>query len=161
MKIVFLDIDGVLVDNMRQDARRIILSYQDEGVERQVNYAKLEPESIKWLNKITQTTGAKICLSSTWRIGPDAEFELTKKFFKSEGIEAEVIGRTPTSGESGSWGIRGLEIQYWLDRNPTDKFVIIDDSSDMEHLTTYLVKTQPEVGITEEDANIAIGILNE
>ena len=156
--IIFLDIDGVLVNDFKHN-NRIILNYQDEGVEHSVNYAHLDPQCVGELNRITKSTGAKLCLSSTWRIGPPAEFELTKRHFKFEGIEGEFVGRTPTAGECGSWGIRGLEIQYWLDRNPTDKFVIIDDSSDMEHLTPRLVRTQPEDGLTKSDANIAIEML--
>lgn len=160
MKIIFLDIDGVLVNDFNHN-NRIILHYQEEGVEHRVNYARLDPKCVGWLNKITAETGAKLCLSSTWRIGPLSEFELTKRYLKSEGVEAEFVGRTPSAHECGSWGIRGIEIQDWLDRNPTDKFVIIDDSSDMEHLTPRLTRTQPDVGLTETEAKIAIEMLNE
>lgn len=158
--IVFLDIDGVLVNNFKHD-NRIILEYQSEGVNHRVNYAILDKECVGWLNKITQEANAKLCLSSTWRIGPPEEFELTKRYLKSEGVEADFVGRTPSAHECGSWGIRGIEIQDWLDRNPTSKFVIIDDSSDMEHLTPRLVRTQPDVGLTKTEADIAIEMLNE
>jgi hypothetical protein len=91
----------------------------------------------------------KIVLSSTWRIGRDT-LEDVQELFISRGIDASrVIGRTPTSGECDSGGIRGVEIQAWLDKHPevTD-LLILDDDSDMEHLKRKLLRTEFPVGLT-------------
>jgi hypothetical protein len=64
---------------------------------------------------------------------------------------------TPVSRSSTRYE-RGYEIQDWLDwsgkydQNKVDKFVIIDDDSDMVHLTPQLVKTNARVGFTLDDA---------
>ena len=38
-------------------------------------------------------------------------------------------------------------------------FVILDDGDDMLHLKPYLVRTNPEVGLTEADVDLAIEML--
>lgn len=151
-KVIFLDIDGVLCNDEYLDKERAVI-YQNDAYYR---YCRLDPRCVNRLNKITSLTGAAICLSSTWRIGDEDRFEVTKKYLASEGIDAAIIGRTPKL-----YTYRGLEIQAWLDENEVDSFVIIDDSSDMEHLMPYLVETDTILGLQEKDIDTAVKILNE
>lgn len=175
MKIIFLDIDGVL-----NTARTLPLKEKYVEIEGTIiGFNQLDKDCINQLNRVTDKTGAKIVISSSWRIGcrTPAKFEILKKHLRDEGVTGEIIGRTPTDqeyaanlGQPGSYGTgpgqiyfgycRGKEIQMWLDQNAQfDKFVIVDDNSDMDHLNHRLVQTQFEVGITSADADDMIWML--
>lgn len=60
--------------------------------------------------------------------------------------------------------IRGSEIQEWLTQNEkgVDAYVIIDDVDDfLPEQQQHLVLTNPDVGITLENARRAIALLNQ
>ena len=134
MKIIFLDIDGVLNT----------YSTICEGV-------NWEPSLVKILKRIITETGVKIVLSSTWR-----KIDRYCNIIKND-MKIDYIDKTPEL-----WQKRGIEIQEWLDKNPNvEKFIILDDDSDMVHLMSYLLQTDGEFGLTNEIADKAIKILNE
>ena len=59
--------------------------------------------------------------------------------------------------------IRGMEIKEWLDKHGKNvsHYVIIDDMDNFfPEQKSHFVLTDPEVGITDEDADKAIKILN-
>ena len=145
MKVIFLDIDGVLV------SRRSILKFRDGRV--------FGPWHIAQLNRVIEKTGAKIVVSSVWRYDG---LEKIREKLKIGGVQAEVVDITPRFNFDRA---RGLEIQAWLDawkkawHKPEDKveqFIIIDDDSDMHHLMPYLVHTSFIYGLTKEKANEVI-----
>ncbi len=147
MNVVFLDIDGVLVTGFSSSGN------------------SASPECVTALNHITNSTGAKIVVSSTWRwMGMDKVLEHLLQW----GVTGEIIGATPTMESRIPNGHivldgqpRGIEIQSWLDSNPHSRFVILDDMTDMEHLAPFLINTAFERGLTMKDANEAIRILQE
>ena len=152
IKVLFLDIDGVLNN---KDITRYHKGRPGEyayGVFTGEDY--FDPRCVQNLNTIIKETGAKIVISSSWRLLFD--METLTDFFVSQKIEGEIIGYTNRfSGE------RGHEIQEWLDRHEeVEKFVILDDNTDMAHLTDYLVKTTWESGLEEHHVKEAIRILN-
>ena len=60
--------------------------------------------------------------------------------------------------------IRGMEVQEWLNTKgkKVSHYVILDDMDNMlPEQQSHFVQTNPEVGITEDDANKAIVILNK
>jgi hypothetical protein len=132
MKIIFLDIDGVLNNyNTKMDLR-------------------WEPSLVEILNRIVKETEAKAVLSSTWR-----QIEHHRNIIKND-MKINFIDVTPKTFKT-----RGHEIQTWLDYNPfVDKFVILDDDADMDHLKSYLLQTDPEIGLTNKIADMAIRRLN-
>jgi len=152
MKILFLDVDGVLIN------RKVLMAKHAA--------AKLTPDvrvfdypdsvCVKLVNEILEKTGAKIVVSSCWRIGRTTEELVT--LFESWGITpGAVIDRTINNWD---W-VRGQEIQEWLDRHPeVESFVIVDDDSDMAHLLPRLVKTKFEPGLQRVDADKAIALLS-
>jgi len=165
MKVIFLDVDGVL--NSTDSFKKSKTDIKDDDI----RYDNPHPQHIQWLNKITDETGAKIVISSTWR----NEFSIGawNRFFSVLGVRGRVIGRTPKLDS-----YRGTEIQCWLlehkskivkykdsqwygEKEPVTSFVILDDDSDMEDLTPYLVKTKSDIGLLEEHALMAINMLNE
>jgi hypothetical protein len=153
MRIIFLDFDGPIIPLASHEAARGLME-------------KAWPPCIAVLNRITDATGAKIVLSTSWRWpsqkGPQAD-ELLRRW----GATGEIIGSTPIlesawKPENKLWiGVpRGREIQAWLDEHTdVDSFVIIDDDGDMEHLCSRLIQTPFEIGLTEADADRAIEML--
>lgn len=115
MKIVFLDIDGVLLN---------LESYS--GGQRP------DPKCLERLNRITDQTGAKIVVSSSWRYDPNIA-----KVLKGWGVTASIIGVTPCLAISRT---RGEEIFAWLQEHKdgylgVESFVVIDDDDDMGDLS--------------------------
>ena len=143
VKLVFLDVDGVLVN------RRSLM------VRSGLN-AKADPPCVAALNRVIAETGAKIVVSSTWRMAGDSRI---KRHLKSWGVMGRVVGCTPVMRHLN----RGGEIQAFMDAWSSPKqigaIVIIDDDRDMDHLSDRLVRTEFEVGFTEADADRAIAML--
>lgn len=142
MKLIFLDIDGVLIN---QATCR--------------HFGVVDPACVKELNRLTDTTGAKIVLSSCWRIGWPVK-EVQRHFKEKWGITGEVIGKTPVDWNQE----RGNEIQMWIDEflhtDTIESIVIIDDDRDMAHLLPFLVQTTFTWGLTPTLADEAISKLN-
>lgn len=142
MKVIFLDIDGVLVTNLSEQC--------EEGP----FWHKFDQTSVERLNRIIQATDAEIVLSSTWRIGRD--FGQLGDYFISQGVCKKPIEKTPRFGGQH----RGDEIADYLgSHSGIESFVIIDDDSDMDDLLPYLVQTDFEYGIQEEHIQRAIELL--
>lgn len=156
MKVIFLDIDGVLVN--RASFR---LPGSGSG-----SHAIAHPDCVAALNRILSTTGAFIVISSVWRKGGVSKI---RDILNGWGvIEKRVLDCTPDLaskfGEVYVATERGDEIQAWLDgytRKPIEAFVILDDDADMKHLRRKLVQTEGEHGLTEQDATRAISFLTE
>jgi hypothetical protein len=155
MKVIFLDIDGVLNFNGCRD--KIGGLYF-------VNESK-----IKLLKQIVDETDAKIVLSSTWRKGwfhRDQGFTdgWADDFTALENKLAEYgltfISRTPITSE----GYRGTEIDMWLKNwkgEEVTNFIIIDDDTDMKPHMDRLVQTSFNSGLLEKHVNKAIKMLME
>ena len=165
MKVIFLDIDGVLNTMVSLPLREHFVEIEGTIV----GFNQLDKDAINQLNRVIGETEAKVVISSSWRIGcrTPAKWNCLIEHLRNQGVVAEVIGRTPTYGEyvnlPGIFAarfVRGDEIQLWLNDHPEVKsFVIVDDDQDMAHLTNKLVRTKFETGITERDADRMIEIL--
>lgn len=147
MKIIFLDVEGVL-NNMTW-AKRM----RDEGV-RVFAEDMLEDRAIKLLKQIIDATGADVVITSTWRTHVAAMKHLLDQL-AYYGIRP--IAKTPRRG-----GLRGDEITAWMQEcnEPFDEYVILDDESDMTVHMDHLVKTSFEHGLQPEHVKRAIEILN-
>ena len=119
-KIIFCDVDGVL------NSRQYMLSLGSDKWDDPDN--QIDPATVVRLNKITNTTGAQIVVSSTWRYAfiNDAQgLYRLQDLMLQRGIDADIIGMTPdlASLQGGIFlanGTRGTEIQAWIDDNPGD-----------------------------------------
>lgn len=155
MKIIFLDIDGVL------NSGKYIKSVGPELWDNPVN--QMDPLAVARLNKITDATGAKIVVSSTWRvafISHPTPVPALQECMKSYGITGDVIDMTPDKPNS-TRNRRGKEIQLWINEhfNDIEKFVIIDDDSDMGRIRTHQVLTKFEDGLQDFHVDRIIEIL--
>lgn len=139
MKVIFLDIDGV----MNSVADRFSFT-----IETDLHFHILK--------LIVDATGAKIVLSSSWR---KSLYDFVNNRLKQFGME--LLDRTPVFHRP--YVQRGEEIRYWLEHTEShvDRFVILDDEGDMcEYKHTHLVKTNPLIGLRTPWAVEAIKILN-
>lgn len=134
MKVIFLDVDGVL--NSAQDGYSIRLRTDSH---------------LKLLQRIIKETGAKIVLSSSWRIGFTPASRNLLARFKEYGLE--LMDCTPELPSS----CRGDEIRQWLTDNvynyDIENFVILDDEANMAEFTDKnLVQTDTNIGLQKQNA---------
>jgi len=152
MKVIFVDIDGVLVTR--------------EGY-MQIRRSKFAPvpfdkDAVKNLNELTDKTEAVIVVSSSWRQGRTVQN--LKKLFKSEGVTGKVIDKTPMLHLSGD--SRGAQIRDWLSNHSDVNYVILDDNVfDMygipEEKILYIKDGFDRGGFTKEYLEQALTILGE
>jgi len=155
MKIVFLDVDGVLNHlGCKEKTPRGFYFVEDEFLER--------------LKKIVHATGAQIVLSTTWRqgfydlengetTGDAQDYLLLKEKLREYGIT--IFGHTPILKE----GHRGKEILKWLEEHDEldiEAMVILDDSTKTKPLEQYQVRTFFSEGLRTRHVIRAIAALN-
>lgn len=110
MKVIFLDVDGVLNSDEYFDR---IKNLDIQGIE-----SKIDVYKVKLLKKAIDETGAKVVLISSWRYTEEASS--LKDLLSNFEIHVES---TPFISHK-----RGLEIKKWLSDKPDVKdFVILDD----------------------------------
>tara|TARA_R110000822_G_scaffold8487_5_gene33317 strand:- start:459 stop:884 length:426 start_codon:yes stop_codon:yes gene_type:complete len=140
MKVLFLDIDGVLnrYDMFEGKGSREIIS--DEMVAR--------------INRVVKETGCSVVISSSWRLSmPLSELSL---LLGEHGFLSEtIIDRTPHIDR------RDNEILVWLrDHKDVTKFAVVDDeASDLTDVKDQLVQTSFDTGILDEHVDQLIEML--
>lgn len=152
MKVVFLDIDGVL--NNEGYLSKVAAGRSSAGI----GLRSFDPDSIDQLNRFLKETGASVGISSTWRYMHD--IDSFRELFKLSGLPADsIIGTTPKTME----GHRGQEISGWLREHPeVTSYVIVDDDSDMEsYQRPRFVQTTWARGLRSEHVDRMITLLNE
>ena len=126
MKVIFLDIDGVLNSDEYLDK---VKKSEIQGIERDIDV-----EKVKLLKRAIDETGARVVLSSSWRYTRNARD--LKELLANYGIR---VDSTPYIQDE-----RGLEIKKWLSENQgVEDFIILDDEifdSFDEELIKKLVK---------------------
>lgn len=179
MKIVFLDFDGVLNTSKDYHAygKACTADPDDPPVSRISIHGKhvhllFGKEHVRLLNHITNTTGADIVVSSSWRRTYSGYGGLgladLRALLKLVGVEAKVLGITPTDLHLKKLPhriFRGHEIEEWLKQHRSrwdiKVYAILDDDSDMlDDQQPYFVKTLSWTGLMPEDAERAIKILS-
>lgn len=150
MRVIFLDFDGVIV------TRRGPRSTAEEDQGRLLP----DPALVARLNDITNATGAKVVVSSTWRLGRTVED--LRALLVAADFAGQVIDVTPW-GVDGRHVERGYEIHDWLSRHPeVESFVVLDDDSDRGPLTSgrwRVVRGGFDRGMDETDVAEAVRIL--
>ena len=145
MKVIFLDLDGVL----NSDRTIYALPMQKiPGAAYAESFlkSKCDPIAVAILNRIIRDTGAKIVISSSNRI--ILGFDGCQRVLSEMGVIGDVIGVTDRL-----LACRGAEIQKWLDENEVEEYVIVDDSCDMlESQMKNFVRVTGQVGLSFSDA---------
>jgi hypothetical protein len=117
----------------------------------------IDPICVGYLNQIIEASKASVVVSSSWRFCHNIVG--MQKLLEYHGFKGQLIDITPVNVKAPQ-KLRGYEIQAWLDLHPeVENMAILDDDTDMAHLSQYLVRTDLAVGLTEENARQAISIL--
>jgi len=130
-KIIFLDIDGVLNSSKFFEEQGFDPDVDEEGYEPlslEWWAQGIDPEAVKLVNEIVSRTGARVVISSSWRLNTNIGY--LRRVLQARGFEGDIIGATPRlQGDH-----RGREIAAWLHAHGRDveSFVILDDDDDME-----------------------------
>lgn len=172
IRILFLDFDGVL-NSAAWNRRRPPRPEGMEGIAmRRDEYAhrNLDPDAIARLSRIVDETGCRVVVSSAWRAMHPIT-ELNGYLRRYGGFRHTLFGATPDGWDAADdgplyaipqhLGTRGKEIAVWLAMLPASlprSYVILDDEFVGEH-DGRLVQTDYNHGLTDADAERAIGIL--
>lgn len=171
MKVIFLDIDWVLVpfsDNFQRWKIRDLFQKMEIDWET-VILPKLHKESAENLWRIITETGAHIVISSSWR----HRWSHLQKMLQSSENEAwdnlwnHVTSKTPSM--TGWWRWNEI-LQYLSDYHKTCKewfhithWIAIDDSdagmSRIRDLNNF-VQTRSHIWLDEDSTRLAISLLN-
>ena len=146
--MLFVDIDGVLNCRATFDKAVGPMGHETYGVPPSV----VDPELINKVNTVTTKTGAKIVISSTWRLYQ--RLPALRDFLRSKGLTGDVICSTPDLPSVG----RASEILSWLQSTgrQVDKYAIVDDDPIDD---PNFVQTSFRTGITDEAVTKLIALL--
>lgn len=142
MKVIFLDIDGVLNSNRSAAA---LGGMPWPGRSKGRDWHLFDPVAVGLLRRACEKTGSVCVLSSSWRnVMNESEIQELAVH-----LGVTIIGQTPRSlgGEP-----RGEQIAAWLEENPEVwTWAILDDDSDMlEEQKERFVKTTFREGLLFE-----------
>lgn len=141
MKVIFLDVDGVL--NSIPTIRRFGPDF-------------IDPVLVTLIAWIVRETGAEIVLSSSWRLDAK-DTELVKSALAAEKLS--IIDVTPHHSAPMKWIPRSQEIMEWIEKcGKVEKFAIIDDDNSAEIFGNFF-QTDENRGITVDIAEKVINFL--
>jgi hypothetical protein len=147
MKIVLLDIDGVLNDNT---------------LDPEAESSTLRPAAVQRLREILRATGAKLVLTSSWRYLITAGAMTVEGFeylLRTHGVpKGSLVGHTPRDEELPG---RGAQIRRWLEAHGAVAAwtALDDDPLALGEDSWRQVRTQRGVGLTDADVRQAIEVL--
>lgn len=143
MKVLFLDVDGVL--NLFPNPAR-------NGVFNKTQCVNLQ----MLLNKVPDL---KIVVSSSWRT---FGLEAMRDILKSNGIDPRrVLDVTGHEKSPDNKDHRGFQVYNWLKKHPNVKsFAIVDDENDFGSLRTHLLRTNRYLGLTQANVEKLMEMLD-
>ena len=157
MKVIFLDIDGVLNTPSSESRCGEYIGIDDEKVEK--------------LKKIVKKTKAEIVLISTWKkywrkeekLKPLQDYSATYLDEKLAKQGLKAIDKTKDKAD-GRYLSRGESILEYVYRNNVEKYIILDDCQfdyDGCDLSDKLIKTNQTEGLTDISVYKACEILQK
>ena len=171
MKVLFLDIDGIL----NRQIPDVSLLGDEERQKPDGQNEEIEEDKMALLSRLVRETGAVVVLHSGWRfhfdengnpLHPAAKklCSLMQKYGLSfygftPDLSDEAIRRTRRFSL-----VKAKEILLWLKNQETEveSYVVLDDLTlHDERISSHQVKTDGRLGLTEEDVKMAEKILGE
>lgn len=173
MKVVFLDIDGVL------NSEHFMLTLEEQHEQRchpepprpkrattctcfQLD-RQIDPAALARLNVLVSETGSQVVVSSSWRTIFD--LPTLQRILDGHGLRFQLLDATPDGPNDPRKRAlfpetdmisRGQEIDFWLRDHPeVECFVILDDSGDMAMHKPWLVQTDFHEGFLDEHVALA------
>lgn len=130
--VLFLDVDGVLHPSKAH-----------------IKHHLFQASAMALLRDVVlQETGAKIVLSTAWRLHADSR-RLLKEKLHEYGLPLWV-GQTP------SLACRSTEILAWVQKHRPSRWVAVDDLpllEETDEIAGHFVQTKPKLGLTAEAAH--------
>lgn len=153
MKVIFLDVDGVLVS--------------EEGFQKaqfsQHQRVIFDKEALACLKRLAEETGGRVVITSSWR--PYSKQRPTMSYLWLKGIlmhnGTPVIGETPRLTQDGI-SDRSDEIAAWIKQNPVEGFVVLDDNDRFAHqpeIRKRWVKVSSYTGLRDAHRAAAVKLL--
>jgi hypothetical protein len=135
MKVIFLDIDGVL--NCKKTRNPRGLPYV------------VDPKLLRRFKRLIDRTGAKVVLSSTWRYDPAGLFSAKRQGIPFTGVTPDLPKRP-----------RRDEILAWIKDHPrVTRYAIVDDEDDeLDELPLF--QPSAKTGLTQKIVNGAARYLD-
>lgn len=131
LKILFLDIDGVL------NSTRTCVAFGGYPIELE-HINAFDQVAIRLIQRLCDAADVKVVLSSAWRLHyPYAQV--------ARALGLPIIDKTPYL-----IGPRGMEINAWLSEHPlVEQYAILDDDADMlPDQLPHFVRTDGNDGLT-------------
>lgn len=140
LKILFLDIDGVLNSTRSLLTHgRLPQNFDDMSL--------FDPCAIGLLKRLCAEVDCKVVISSTWRLHFSVE-----EFAEKLGIP--VIAKTGVGDD------RSIEVNDWLLKNDTNVYAIVDDNNWFaDFQQKHFVQTESEEGLTYKNYRALFDIL--
>ncbi len=165
MKILFLDIDGVLNSFDNQFAMQFLWKLDPINKSRDKYGVLFDNRCVVWLNYIIKKTECKIVISSAWRMSGLISLQ---QMWEYRNLPGKIIDITPTivnpkiilKYDDFELADRGFEIQEWLENNQVDNYCIVDDNSDMLPSQKF-IRTMGNQGLNYNSAIKIVNILNK
>jgi len=152
MKIIFLDIDGVL-NGFETLNDPTTTDLKPDSLEFWAYY--IDKDKVERLNQIIDETGASVVISSTWRLILTQEF--ITKVLESKGFVGSIIGVTPELPEHTEKYRRLREINTFCKNEiHADIRIAIDD--DFLH-NMKMVRTDGRYGLQDKHIKEACDLL--
>lgn len=154
-KVLFLDIDGVLVT---LENNRMLTAL---GVPLRDRFgSKFDSTCIEYLKQITNNARPDIVITSTWKM--ELGLEGLQEMWRKRNMPGRLVDVTPNVDPLH----RGNEIQAWLDAcGEVCQYVIIDDApfTDFfrEEQLPFLFKVEPNYGLDSDTAQRIVAYLGK
>ena len=162
MKVLFLDIDGVLNSNFWNETHQMEIS---DGI-------LVDEEKVKLLSEILRTTQAKIVFHSGWKYWYNVDlhplrYEAANLLSILEKYGLKIYDKTPDLAtyeikiNKKFSLIKAAEILLWLEaHNDVNSYIVLDDL-DLHNdvILQHQIKTDSSVGLSEENVIQAIDML--
>lgn len=155
MKLLFLDIDGVLNGHEKNEAE----------------VCGIKPECASQLNRIIEQTDCKLVISSAWRYLIHSGVMNTvgfERMLNTHGVRVykRIAGVTRPDANLSDKHERGKQIRDWVNgthRSEIERYAVVDDDDELgiPEAGHPFVKTDGKVGLTEADADRLIALLSE
>ena len=146
-RFIFLDFDGVLNSS----------AYFDSIVKDEIYGggfdSMIDEKAVALVNQLVDKTQASVIVSSTWRLFQD--LPALQRTLDAAGATFKLAGATRNLNGA----MRGVEIQDYMDSNPCDSFVILDDVDNMGKLKPFLIQTSYDDGLKQEHIDKAVRLL--
>ena len=171
MKVLFLDIDGVL----NRQIPDVSLLGDEERQKPDGQDEEIEEDKLELLSRLVRETGAVVVLHSGWRFRFDESgnplYPAAKRLRSlMEKYGLSFYGFTPDLSDEAIRRtrrfslVKAKEILLWLKNQETEveSYVVLDDLTlHDERISSHQVKTDGRLGLTEEDVKMAEKILGE